>query len=78
VETLKCGGLKKHIVIKIEDLTRINSMFKIAMLKNDLDDIAESRKAEGKEPTNEYIVVNTDEPYIEEIIEVLKKHNAWG
>jgi hypothetical protein len=48
VETLKCGGLKKHIVIKIEDLTRINSMFKIAMLKNDLDDIAESRKAEGK------------------------------
>lgn len=75
---LKCGALKKHIVIKIEDLYRINSFFKIEMLKNDLNDIQASRKADGKEPCPEYIVINTDEPYINEIIDILKKHNAWG
>lgn len=77
-EYLKIGGIKKYIVIKIEDLVKyVPSIFKIAMLDNDLKDIANGRNKDGKNPCNEYIVVNTDEPYINEIIDVLKRHNAW-
>jgi hypothetical protein len=77
-ELLRCGGVKKHIVIKFEDLKHINSIFKIEMLKNDLKDIRTGRKTEGKEPCPEYIVINTDEPYIQEVIEILKKNSHWG
>jgi|GEM_PF-3485829 len=76
---LKCGGLKKFIVIKIEDLVKyVPSYFKLAMLDNDLTDIAAGREKDGKAPYNEYIVVNADESYINEIIDVLKKHGHWG
>jgi hypothetical protein len=76
---MKCGGVQKHIVIKWADFVKyINNGFKTAMLKNDLEDIQAGRKADGKEPCPEYIVVNTDEPYANEIIEVLKQHGAWG
>lgn len=78
MEQLKCGAIKKHIVIKIEDLKHINSVFKIAMLQNDLEDIQTGRKAEGKDPSPEYLVINTDEPYINDIIEILKANGHWG
>lgn len=78
LEMLKCGTERKYIVIKIADLLKyVPSVFKLAMLDNDLKDIAEGRAQDGK-PVNEYIVVNTDEPYAAEIIEVLKRNNAWG
>lgn len=75
---LQCGGLRKHIVIKIDDLKYINSVFKVAMLENDLKDIEEARKAEGKNSCPEYLVINTDEPYASEIIEILKRNGHWG
>jgi hypothetical protein len=78
LEKLKCGGLQKHVVIKIEDLKYINSPFKIAMLGNDLDDITKGREAEGKNPVNEYLVINTDEPYAQEVIEIMKRNGHWG
>ena len=77
-EKLKCGGLKKFIVIKIADLKYINSGFKVAMLKNDLDDIQAGRKTEGEDPSPEYLVINTDEPYAPEIIEIMKRNGHWG
>lgn len=75
---LKCGAKRKYIVIKIEDLLKyINSIFKLAMLDNDLKDIEDGRRADGKNPCNEYIVINTDEPYANEVIEILKKYGHW-
>lgn len=76
---LKNGSKRKFIVIKIDDLIKyVNSVFKLGMLDNDLKDIQNGRKAEGKEPCPEYIVINTDETYAPEIIEILKSHNHWG
>lgn len=76
---LKCGGKKKYIVIKIEDLNKyVNSVFKLAMLENDLKDIRDGREKDGKEPAPEYIVINTDERYAQEVIEILKKNGHWG
>lgn len=76
---MKCGGIKKHLVIKIDDYVKyVNSGFKAAMLNNDLEDIQAGRKSDGKDPCPEYIVINTDEPYTQEVIDVLKRHGAWG
>lgn len=70
---------RKFIVIKIEDLVKyVKSPFKIAMLKNDLKDIQDGRKDEGKNPSHEYLVINTDEPYAPEIIEIMKRNGHWG
>lgn len=76
---LKNGAKRKFIVIKIDDLLKhVNSVFKLAMLDNDLQDIQTGRKAEGKEPVPEYLVINTDEPYASEVIEIMKRHGHWG
>ncbi len=40
--------------------------------------IEDGRKQEGKQPFNSYIVINLDEPYIDEIIEIMKRHGHWG
>lgn len=78
MEKLKCGGISKFIVIKRDDLKYINSPFKLAMFRNDLKDIENGRKSEGKKTDNEYIVINTDEPYAQEVIEIMKRHGHWG
>ncbi|MDF2615434.1 MAG: hypothetical protein K0Q47_89 [Sedimentibacter sp.] len=73
------GSKRKFVVLKIADLLKyINSPFKLAMLENDMLDIVEGRKKDGKNPENEYIIINTDEPYANEVIEILKKNGHWG
>jgi hypothetical protein len=75
----KNGALKKFIVIKVEDLVKyVKSPFKISMFDNDLYDIQEGRKTDGKDPCPEYLVINMDEPYVNEIIDILKKNGHWG
>lgn len=39
--------------------------------------IEDGRMQNGKQPYNSYIVINTDEPYIKEIIETMKKHGHF-
>lgn len=76
---LKNGAKRKFIVIKIDDLVKcVNSFFNLAMLDNDLQDIQTGRMAEGKDPVPEYLVINTDEPYAPEVIEIMKRHGHWG
>jgi len=73
-------GIKtKYVVIKIEDFCKyVKSPFKAAMLKNDLEDIAKGREADGKKPMNIYLVINTDESYADEVIEIMKRNGHWG
>ncbi|WP_137744577.1 hypothetical protein [Robertmurraya siralis] len=40
--------------------------------------IEDGRMQEGKQPFNNYVVINLDEPYIKEIIEIMKRHGHWG
>lgn len=42
-----------------------------------LGKIEEARAIEGKEPFNSYIVINTDEPYVPEIVEVMKRNGHF-
>ncbi len=73
----KLGGAKKHIVIKIEDIMRYTDHDESEALFDAIDAIEEERANDGK-PVNEYLVINTDEPYAHEIIEILKKNGHWG
>lgn len=43
-----------------------------------LEHIEIGRELDGKQPYNNYIVVNIDEPYIGEIIEIMKRNGHWG
>lgn len=40
--------------------------------------IEEGRIADGKKPFNNYLVINLDEPYADEVIEIMKRHGHWG
>lgn len=73
------GGKRKFVVLKIEDLIKyVKSSFKLAMLDNDMEDIRKGREADGKKPVNEYLVVNLDEPYAQEVIKIMKRNGHWG
>ena len=77
-EKLRCGGLVKHIVVKGDDCKKYLDDDALESLLQILLHISKSRKKDGKSDDNEYIVINTDEPYINEIIEILKKNGHWG
>jgi 3'-phosphoadenosine 5'-phosphosulfate sulfotransferase len=68
----------KYTVIKNEDiyqhLGEVNQK-KLALI---LKTINNGRALKLKKPNNKYIVINTDEPYADEIVEILKKNNHWG
>ncbi|MBO0961980.1 hypothetical protein J1P26_19940 [Neobacillus sp. MM2021_6] len=44
---------------------------------NIADWIEEGRTKDGKQLFNNYIVINLDEPYINEIIEIMKRNGHW-
>lgn len=71
------GMKQKFIVIKNEDIEK----YLTTLAKEDLDDILfeiyHGRKRDGKK-NNTYLVINTDEPYADEIIEILKRNGHWG
>ena len=61
-----------HFVIKKEDTMQyLNPLEKVA-LRGIISSIASGRLDNGKK-LNEYLVVNTDEPYADEIREVIKR-----
>ncbi|AIW03561.1 hypothetical protein CPT_Moonbeam163 [Bacillus phage Moonbeam] len=71
-------GIGKFIVLKNGDLDRYLDDELEWDLYNIVQTIAAGRSIEGKVEDNHYIVVNKDEPYIDEVIAVLKKHGHWG
>ena len=62
-----------HIVIKREDIFKYLTDSQIKDLDVILNTIADGRKKDGKKPNNSYYVCNTDEPYAEEVLEVILK-----
>lgn len=73
---LKCGAEKRFTVFNRQDIVNLPLGEKLRFL-NLQEFIISKRKQDGKSVDNEYLVINTDEPYIEQIIEILKKNNHW-
>lgn len=75
---LSCGGIFKFVVIKMDDVNDALNGDEFVQLVHILRNIAAHRKTDGRNSHPEYLVINTDEPYITEIIEILKKNGHWG
>lgn len=75
---LKCGAQDKFIVFKREDAANFLTRVQRDILSRLLKAIASGRLRKGKKTDNEYLVINTDEPYAPEIIEILKRNGHWG
>ena len=71
------NGMKfKYVVIKKSDIFNTDSVTR-TQLECALDSINQDRQQKGKKE-NTYLVINTDEPYADEIIQIMKRHGHWG
>ena len=67
----------KFQVLKNEDILKYLSMEQISKFAIFVAQINLRREQDGK-PQNEYLVINTDEPYADEVIDIMKRHGDWG
>lgn len=77
-QMLKGGDFNKFTVFKNEDIEKYISKLSKDFLENAKVLIEAGRLKDGKNIGNTYLVINTDEPYAPEIIEILKKNKHWG
>lgn len=71
-------GMKiKFTVMKNSELHKLHHdhQFNVAAAESL---IGLNRLNAGKESYPTYLVINTDEPYADEVIEILKRHGHWG
>ena len=61
-----------HFVIKKGDAIQYLHCLQEEALSNILETIKQGRKAHGRKE-NQYLIINTDEPYADEIREVIKR-----
>lgn len=80
--TVKEGQERRYTIINERDvekyLTVKEQLSLLEALEPFQDKIERGRLEDGKQPYNNYIVINLDEPYIDEIIEIMKRHGHWG
>ncbi|AXH71211.1 hypothetical protein BSP38_169 [Bacillus phage BSP38] len=67
----------KFIVWKVDELIPMCTEAELKILSRIVDRIVRKRVDEGKKPANSYIVISTDEPYADDVREILKKHGDW-
>lgn len=74
------GMQNKFIVIKRTDVSEFLHPVLEQRLGGALKAIDEVRTVRGLKPASAktYLVINTDEPYADEVIEILKRHGHWG
>lgn len=72
------GMEMKFTVLKNEDIKKYVPKSIASGLEDIQIEIEEGRKADGKKIDNTYLVINTDEPYADEVIDILKRHGHWG
>ena len=72
------GPRKKFLVVKNEDIEKHLNNFDRKELSRIMSKIEKGRSMEGKNESNFYLVVNQDEPYANEIKEIMKRNNHWG
>jgi hypothetical protein len=66
--------VSKFIVLKREECDKYLSYDERVTLYQLILRITKARHFEGKIPMNDYLVVNTDEPYAEDVAEIMRKH----
>lgn len=74
---LEGGNLNKFLIVKTDDINNYLEEKEKNTLKDIVYEVNMLRHIHGKKE-NTYLVINTDEPYADEIIEILKKNGHWG
>jgi hypothetical protein len=76
------GMKEKFTVLKNDDLRGALQGVDNEDLRESFDDILRMirmyREAIDKPTNNKYLVINIDEPYADEVIEILKRNGHWG
>lgn len=79
--TIKEGCECKYTIINLNDLDKYIDSFTQQDLAIILDkvqgNIEHGREQDGKEPFNNYIVINIDEPYIKDVVAILEDNGHW-
>lgn len=68
----------KFIVIKWEDVRNYLTAEQLDHLHIILKSIRHGRKQEGKTASQSHLVINTDEAYANEVIDIMKRHGHWS
>lgn len=66
----------KFVVLKVEDVLKATSVSEGVVLEGITQKIARLREKEGRNPDPKYHVVNQDEPYAGEVLNIIKKHEG--
>ena len=74
---LSGADFNKYIVIKQEDVIKHASEQDRTDLARILKNIRISRYKFNKNTSNKYLVINVDEDYVGEVIEIMKKNRHW-
>lgn len=78
LDKLKCGAKRKFFVLNLEKLDDDSIHSKdVADITFGLTEIENALSHYEDIKNKEYIVINTDEPYINEVIDILKKNGHW-
>lgn len=72
------GMREKFIVIKHDDFDKVATPDDMNAHSKLVHKIKHHRESQGKKSFNQYLVINTDEPYVDEVIEIMKRHGHWG
>ena len=68
----------KFIVWKLEDLLAVTTQAELQLLNTVVERMIRKREEDGKSTTpNYYLIINTDEPYAEEVKDILKRNGDW-
>ena len=68
----------KYTVVKNDDVANYLDENQVETLSRLLTKVMAERMFAGKLPENIYLVINTDEPYADQIIDIMKSHGHWG
>lgn len=72
------GIVMKYTVVKNEDIGQALTERGQDNFQELLDIIMMYRKQELEKGENTYLVINTDEPYADQIIDIMKSYGHWG
>lgn len=75
---LKGGNFRKFTVLKNDDVIKYLNPEDTKALVRIIEKTQGGRIRDGKNPSNLYLVINTDEKYAPKVVEILKRNGHWG
>ncbi|WNF36437.1 hypothetical protein RJD24_18745 [Bacillaceae bacterium IKA-2] len=79
--TILEGRERKYTILNEKDIEKYGDKREVEKMnraiENVIIDIEIGRVKDGKQPFNSYIVINVDEPYVNEIVEIMKRHGHF-